>query len=128
MRDVPCAAAIHGAWQQSACTQRDRGGLLPSRPLADSYVPHCPVGRLVDASEGRLLSRWTIRRPTGRGQPLRRPFQAQSQHRAKERLDRVPEGNLSVESPVISPESWPGLPLALCRFSDVGMMSLYLSI
>jgi hypothetical protein len=53
--------AFHRAWKQSACAQRDRGGLLPGRPLADSHVPHCAVSRVVDAPEGRLLSRRTIR-------------------------------------------------------------------
>src|SRR5262249_7911313 len=127
MRDVPRPAAVHGAWNQSACARRDRGRLLPSRSLADPHVPHCAVSWVVDASEGRLLSRWTIRRPPGCGQPLRRPFQAQSQHRPKERPDRVPERNLSVEDLVIlqSPDKrylgrqWAVAPGSLSRLIEI---------
>src|SRR5262245_30765208 len=97
MRDLPCSATFHRAWKQSPCTQRNWRGLAPGRTLAATPVTHRPVGRAVDASEGWLLSRRTIRHLERCHRPLRRPSQAQPQHCPKERPDRVPEGNLSVE-------------------------------
>ena len=43
VRDLPCAAALHGAGIQYACAQRDRHRRVPGRPLADPHVPHGTV-------------------------------------------------------------------------------------
>ena len=55
VRNVPRAAALLGTRQQFACARRDRHRCIPSRPLANSHVPHVTVSRAMDASEGWLL-------------------------------------------------------------------------
>ena len=51
VRNVSRAAALFGTRQQFACARRDRHRCIPSRPLADSHVPHVTVSRDMDASE-----------------------------------------------------------------------------
>ena len=43
---------------------------VPGRPRADAHVPDGALGRIVDASEGRLLPRWALRDLARRGGPL----------------------------------------------------------
>src|SRR5688572_22883919 len=72
MRSVSCAAALHRARPEHAYTGGDRHRCLSGEPFTGSAISHRPAARSLDAHQGRLLSRWEVPNPDGRGESLRR--------------------------------------------------------
>src|SRR6185436_7611449 len=66
-----CAAALYRTWTWLAQPGRDGRRFIPGRPVADPHVPHCAARRLMDAPEGRLLSRRALRNAARRDRALR---------------------------------------------------------
>ena len=74
LRDLSCAAALHGAGMEFAYAAGDRDRQLPGRSVTGSSLPDVAAQGTVDPHEGRVLPRRPLRDPSRCGRPLRQHF------------------------------------------------------
>src|SRR5687768_8431724 len=91
---MPRSTSVHGAWMEHAHARGNRNRRISGEPIAGCPIPDVSPEGAVDASDRRLLPRWTVRDASGRREPLQHLLRAWIVSDAEERSRRVPQVTL----------------------------------